>query len=55
MAPMICQCSTMARIDPQHLAWCLDRLALGQVVNRIMVPCEDKQDAKTALEQMLAL
>jgi quinolinate synthase len=55
MAPMICQCSTMARIDPQHLAWCLDRLVLGQVVNRIIVPCEDRQDAKTALERMLAL
>ena len=22
MAPTVCMCSTMARIDPQHLAWC---------------------------------
>ncbi len=55
MAPMICQCSTMARIDPQHLAWCLDHLILGEVVNRIVVPQEDKTDAKSALERMLAL
>jgi quinolinate synthase len=35
MAPMVCMCSTMGRIDPQHLAWCLENLAEGNVVNRI--------------------
>jgi quinolinate synthase len=55
MAPMVCQCSTMARIDPQHLAWCLEQLTAGAVVNRIQVTQADKQDARIALERMLAL
>ncbi len=54
MSPMVCMCSTMARIDPQHLAWCLESLANGEIVNRIKVPAEDAAHAKTALERMLA-
>ena len=38
MSPTVCMCSTMARIDPQHLAWCLESLAEGQIVNQIKVP-----------------
>ena len=34
MAPTVCMCSTMQRIDPQHLAWTLENLADGNVVNR---------------------
>ena len=26
MSHVICECSTMARIDPQHLAWCLENI-----------------------------
>jgi len=53
MAPMVCMCSTMGRIDPQHLAWCLENLAEGSVVNRISVPAHEAALAKIALERML--
>jgi quinolinate synthase len=55
MAPMVCMCSTMARIDPQHLAWTLENLAEGRVVNQITVPPRDAELAKVALERMLAV
>ena len=53
MAPMVCMCSTMGRIDPQHLAWCLENLADGHVVNRIAVPPHEAGLAKIALTRML--
>jgi len=53
MADTICMCSTMQRIDPQHLAWCLENLAAGHVVNRISVPAHEARLAKTALDRML--
>jgi quinolinate synthase len=53
MAPTVCMCSTMARIDPQHLAWCLENLVAGKVVNRIRVPAHEAVLAKVALERML--
>ena len=53
MANTICMCSTMQRIDPQHLAWCLENLAEGQVVNRIVVPPHEAAPARVALERML--
>jgi quinolinate synthase len=53
MAPMVCMCSTMGRIDPQHLAWCLENLAEGNVVNRISVPAHEAGLAKVALNRML--
>jgi quinolinate synthase len=55
MSPMVCMCSTMFRIDPQHLAWTLEALADGQVVNRISVPEVIAAPAKLALERMLDL
>jgi quinolinate synthase len=55
MAPLVCMCSTMARIDPQHLAWTLENLAEGNVVNRIKVPARDAGPAKVALERMLSV
>jgi quinolinate synthase len=55
MAPLVCMCSTMARIDPQHLAWTLENLAQGNVVNRIKVPARDAAPAKVALDRMLAV
>ncbi len=48
-------CSTMFRISPQHLAWVLENLTLGQVVNRIRVKDETKHWARVALNRMLAL
>ena len=53
MAPMVCMCSTMQRIDPQHLAWTLENLAEGNVVNRITVPPHEAELAKMALQRML--
>ncbi len=55
MAPTVCMCSTMQRIDPQHLAWTLDNLAAGHVVNPIRVPAHELAEAKLALERMLAV
>lgn len=53
MSPLVCMCSTMNRIDPQHLAWCLENLAEGKVVNRILVPDRDAKLARLALQRML--
>jgi len=54
MGGIVCMCSTMQRIDPQHLAWCLENLVAGQVVNRIEVPAHEARPARIALERMLA-
>jgi len=53
--PLICPCSTMFRIDAAHLAWVLENLVDGQVVNRITVDPETASQAKVALDRMLAL
>ncbi len=55
MSPLVCECSTMARIDPQHLAWTLESLAAGQVVNRIHVAPQEAELAKLSLDRMLAV
>jgi len=55
MATTICMCSTMQRIDPQHLAWTLENLVEGKVVNRIKVPEHEAVQAKLALERMLSI
>jgi quinolinate synthase len=55
MSPMVCMCSTMFRIDPQHLAWTLDSLVVGQTVNRIRVPEDIAGPARDALDRMLAI
>jgi quinolinate synthase len=55
MAPTVCMCSTMARIDPQHLAWTLENLVEGKVVNQIKVPAHDAELARVALDRMLAI
>jgi quinolinate synthase len=53
MAPTVCMCSTMARIDPQHLAWTLENLVEGKVVNQIRVPVREAELARIALKRML--
>lgn len=55
MSPLICECSTMARIDPQHLAWTLENLADGKVVNRIHVAPQEAELARLTLDRMLAV
>jgi quinolinate synthase len=53
MSHVVCECSTMARIDPQHLAWTLENLTEGKVVNRIRVPDDEAGMARLALQRML--
>ncbi len=48
-----CLCTTMYRISPQHLAWALENLVEGRVVNRIQVRPSVKHWAKVALDRML--
>jgi quinolinate synthase len=55
MAPTVCMCSTMARIDPQHLAWALENLVEGKIVNQIKVPAQDSKLARIALDRMLSV
>jgi quinolinate synthase len=52
MSPTICMCSTMFRIDPQHLLWTLENLVEGEVVNRIRVPENIAAEARLALYRM---
>src|SRR3954447_9140508 len=53
--PLICPCSTMFRIDGPHLAWVLENLVAGEVVNQIVVDAKTSGWARTALERMLAI
>jgi quinolinate synthase len=52
--PVVCPCSTMYRIHPGYLAWVLEELVAGRVVNRITVPGVVAEPARLALERMLA-
>jgi quinolinate synthase len=53
--PVICPCSTMYRIHPAYLAWVLEALVDGQVVNEITVADGVKASARVALDRMLSL
>jgi len=53
--PIVCPCSTMFRIDARHLAWVLESLVAGEVVNRISVEEETARWARVALERMLSI
>ncbi len=48
-----CLCTTMYRISPNHLAWALENLVEGRVVNHIQVRPSVKHWAKVALDRML--
>jgi quinolinate synthase len=52
--PVICPCSTMYRIHPGYLAWVLEALVEGEVLNRITVEDGVAAPARVALERMLA-
>ena len=52
---IVCPCSTMYRIHPSYIAWVLEALERGEVLNRIRVPEEVAVPARVALERMLAL
>jgi quinolinate synthase len=51
--PLVCPCSTMFRIDQAHLAWVLEGLVAGEVVNQITVCDADKEWARVSLQRML--
>jgi quinolinate synthase len=53
--PVICPCSTMYRIHPAYLAWVLEALVEGAVLNEITVPDGVKAAARVALGRMLSL
>ena len=53
--PVICPCSTMYRIHPAYLAWVTEALLRGEVLNRVQVPHDVANDARVALERMLAV
>jgi quinolinate synthase len=53
--PLVCPCSTMFRIDAPHLAWVLENLVSGTVVNQITVDADTAADARVALDRMLAI
>lgn len=53
--PVVCPCSTMYRIHPAYLAWTLEELVAGRVVNRVTVDAETREWSLAALERMLAL
>jgi len=50
-----CLCTTMYRISPQHLAWALENLIDGRVVNRIQVKDGVKRWARVALDRMMEI
>lgn len=50
-----CLCTTMFRIDLPHLAWVLDRLAEGEVVNQISVHPTVQHWSMIALDRMLSI
>jgi quinolinate synthase len=51
--PLVCPCSTMFRIDAPHLAWVLENLVEGRILNRIEVDPLTTEWAKVALQRML--
>jgi len=55
LAPDLCMCATMYRIAPQNLAWAMENIAAGNVVNQIKVDNDTKHFALIALERMINL
>jgi quinolinate synthase len=55
LAPDLCMCATMYRIAPQNLAWAMENLVDGNVVNEIVVDDETKHFARVALERMISM
>ena len=53
--PVICPCSTMYRVHPAYVLWAMERLAAGEVVNRIAVDPDTARDALVALDRMLSV
>ena len=52
--PIACPCPWMYRIHPAYLAWTLEELVKGHVINEVTVDDETAKWARVALERMLA-
>ena len=52
-SPVICR--QMYLIDLPHLAWVLDNLVAGQVVNQVSVPADVAEQARVALRRMIEI
>ncbi len=55
LAPTVCMCATMYRIDLPHLCWSLENLAAGTTVNVIRVGEETARWSLEALQRMLEI
>lgn len=55
LSPVVCMCATMYRIDLPHLAWTLENLRDGAIVNHIHVDEETSKWSLIALERMLSI
>ena len=53
--PVVCPCSTMYRVHPAYLAWAMESLVEGRVVNQVKVPEETARWARIALQRMLEI
>jgi quinolinate synthase len=53
LSPVVCMCATMYRIDLAHLAWAVENLVAGEIVNEIAVDAETARQSLVALERML--
>lgn len=53
--PVICPCSTMYRIHPAYMLWALEHLDRGEIVNEVIVEPETADQARIALDRMLAV
>ena len=53
--PVVCPCSTMYRIHPAYLAWVLEALIDGEVINQVKVDDATAHWARVALERMLTV
>ena len=51
--PVVCPCSTMYRIHPAYVAWVLEEMVKGTVVNRVAVEPDIKAEARVSLQRML--
>ena len=55
LAPDLCMCATMYRISPQSLAWSMENLVNGEIVNEIRVDGKTKELSMIALERMISM
>jgi quinolinate synthase len=51
----ICPCSTMYRIHPSFLLWCLEELVEGKVMNEVKVAPATAEWARVALDRMIEI